>query len=78
MLTVNVWRCDPEIAMQHSPTQTGGMSVHGECAHEQLSVWVRMCVCVHACVCTRAGYMFTCANVCPPVSPRSMSPTPKV
>ena len=25
----------PEIAMQHSPTQTGSMSVHGECVHEQ-------------------------------------------
>jgi hypothetical protein len=40
------------------------------------SVWLRGCVCAHLLrVCIHARYMFTCANVCPPVSPRSMSPT---
>ena len=35
----------PEIAMQHSPTQTGSMSVHGECGHEQIKrVAPRVCV----------------------------------
>ena len=47
--------------MQHSPTQTGSMSVHGECAHEQLSVWVRMCVCECTRVCVRARV--TCSHV---------------
>ena len=32
--------------MQHSPTQTGSMSMHGECGHEQTKrVAPRVCVC---------------------------------
>ena len=36
MMTVNVWGCVLSDAMHLSPTQTGSMSVHGECGHEQL------------------------------------------
>ena len=49
-------------AMQHSLTRTGSSPMQGECGHEQIKR-----VAPHD--------MFTCANVCLPVSLRSMSPT---
>jgi hypothetical protein len=44
------------IAMQHSPTQTGGMSVHGECVHEQTKR-----VDPRVCVCTPVARVYACA-----------------